>query len=125
MAGLLVTNAAKKLVTGVSMLATLLTIAPQPAVAAGPATKTPIQHIVVIFQENISFDHYFGAYPTAANMPGEIPWYRAVPNTPTVNGFVLANTNLNKNAARPFRLSPSQNYTCDQDPRLHSRTVRV
>ena len=23
-----------------------------------------IQHIVVIFQENVSFDHYFGTYPT-------------------------------------------------------------
>ena len=26
---------------------------------------TPIQHLVVIFQENISFDHYFGTYPVA------------------------------------------------------------
>ncbi len=24
---------------------------------------TPIQHLVVIFQENVSFDHYFGTYP--------------------------------------------------------------
>ena len=23
------------------------------------ATATPIQHVVVIFQENVSFDHYF------------------------------------------------------------------
>src|SRR5262245_23507493 len=30
-------------------------------------TKTPIKHLVVIFQENVSFDHYFGTYPTAAN----------------------------------------------------------
>jgi len=115
MAGLLVTNAAKKFVTGVSMLATLLTITPQPAAAAGPATKTPIQHVVVIFQENVSFDHYFGTYPISANLSGEIPWYRSLANTPTVNGLVLANTNLNPNSARPFRLSPSQNYTCDQD----------
>jgi phospholipase C len=26
-------------------------------------TTTPIKHLVVIFQENISFDHYFGTYP--------------------------------------------------------------
>ena len=26
-------------------------------------TSTPIKHLVVIFQENISFDHYFGTYP--------------------------------------------------------------
>jgi phospholipase C len=27
-------------------------------------TATPIKHVVVIFQENVSFDHYFGTYPT-------------------------------------------------------------
>lgn len=32
-------------------------------------TKTPIKHVVVIFQENVSFDHYFATYPYAAN-PG-------------------------------------------------------
>jgi len=33
------------------------------------STKTPIQHVVVIFQENVSFDHYFGTYPHAFNLP--------------------------------------------------------
>src|SRR5580693_4646534 len=28
---------------------------------------TPIKHVVVLFNENVSFDHYFGTYPTAAN----------------------------------------------------------
>ena len=28
-------------------------------------TATPIKHLVVIFQENVSFDHYFGTYPNA------------------------------------------------------------
>jgi phospholipase C len=28
-----------------------------------PATATPIKHLVVIFNENVSFDHYFGTYP--------------------------------------------------------------
>jgi phospholipase C len=36
--------------------------------------KTPIKHLVVIFQENISFDHYFGTYPMAENKPGEMPF---------------------------------------------------
>lgn len=31
------------------------------------ATTTPIKYLVVIFDENISFDHYFGTYPVAAN----------------------------------------------------------
>ena len=30
---------------------------------SGGGTKTPIRHLVVIFQENISYDHYFGTYP--------------------------------------------------------------
>lgn len=33
-------------------------------------TTTPIKHLVVIFQENESFDHYFGTYPHAANPKG-------------------------------------------------------
>jgi phospholipase C len=35
------------------------------------STKSPIRHVVVIFQENVSFDHYFATYPWAANAPGE------------------------------------------------------
>src|ERR1700687_1712671 len=56
----------------------------QPALAA--ATATPIKHLVVIFQENVSFDHYFGTYPVATNPPGK-PSFVAVPGTPTVNGL--------------------------------------
>ena len=37
------------------------------AAAADIATATPIKHLVVIFQENVSFDHYFATYPYAAN----------------------------------------------------------
>ena len=33
-------------------------------------TSTPIKHLVVIFQENVSFDHYFGTYPNATNADG-------------------------------------------------------
>src|SRR5271167_3349069 len=58
------------------------------------ATATPIQHLVVIFQENVSFDHYFGTYPNALNPTGE-PKFKAAANTPTVNG--LTNALLNNN----------------------------
>jgi phospholipase C len=34
-------------------------------------TTTPIKHVVVIFQENVSFDHYFASYPHATNPTGE------------------------------------------------------
>jgi phospholipase C len=30
-----------------------------------------IKHVVVIFGENVSFDHYFGTYPSALNPAGE------------------------------------------------------
>ena len=48
-------------------------------------TATPIQHLVVIFDENESFDHYFGTYPYAANTDGTA--FHAKPGTPTVNGL--------------------------------------
>ena len=49
-------------------------------------TATPIKHVVVIFQENVSFDHYFATYPLAANPAGE-PKFVAMHGTPTVNGL--------------------------------------
>jgi phospholipase C len=100
---------------------------------AGPAfadaqnqqkTATPIKHLVVIFQENVSFDHYFGTYPNATNPKNE-PRFVAAPGTPAVNGFTDAllfnnpnflNTALNgAGASNPFRLDRSQAATADQD----------
>jgi phospholipase C len=40
-------------------------------------TATPIEHLVVIFQENVSFDHYFATYPVALNPSGEPSFKRA------------------------------------------------
>jgi phospholipase C len=113
----------------------------------GVHTATPIRHLVVIFQENISFDHYFGTYPFAQNNPGETP-FKSSKRTPksinnlltpldTTNHFVplvgvdLINHNPNSNpnapaapnsgvknganAANPFRLSPAQALTADQN----------
>lgn len=86
------------------------------------ATSTPIKHLVIIFQENVSFDHYFGTYPNATNPNGE-PAFHAAAGTPTVNGFgnALLNANPNLNpangpgASNPFRLDRSQAATNDQD----------
>ncbi len=49
---------------------------------ADPAGRpsTPIRHVVIIFQENVSFDHYFGTYPDAANTDGQP--FHASPCTP-------------------------------------------
>jgi phospholipase C len=77
-------------------------------------TTTPIKHVVVIFQENVSFDHYFATYPRAANPDGE-PRFVARRGTPTVNGLSGALLTNNLNLVNPFRLDRSQAATCDQD----------
>lgn len=106
-------------------LLTALTTALGPSVApayAATTTATPIKHLVVIFQENVSFDHYFGTYPNATNPAGEPPFH-ARKGTPNVNGLTNAllsfNPNLNPSngaaASNPFRLDRSQAVTADQD----------
>jgi phospholipase C len=77
-------------------------------------TATPIQHLVVIFDENVSFDHYFGTYPHALNPAGE-PAFTASPTTPSVNGLDQALLTHNPNSANPVRLDRSQALTCDQN----------
>jgi len=91
---------------------------------AAPDTATPIKHLVVLFQENVSFDHYFGTYPNAQNLAGEPP-FRARAGTPEVNTLETAgllHSNPNKAnpengdaAAAPFRLSRAQAASADQN----------
>ena len=83
-------------------------------VRASVTPATPIQHLVVILGENISFDHYFGTYPNATNPPGE-PQFTAAPNTPAVNGLTPALLSNNPNLVNPYRLDRSQAITCDND----------
>jgi phospholipase C len=101
-----------------------------------PATTTPIKHVVVIFQENVSFDHYFGTYPHAANSDGQA--FKASKSTPAADGLPPATSesippalrhaeNLlyaNPNSSQPQRLDSSPTglagnaggqLTCDQD----------
>jgi phospholipase C len=87
-------------------------------------TATPIKHLVVIFNENVSFDHYFATYPEAANPPGESSFTASadtpVANTLTRAGLVAKNPNFeNKangaDAAAPFRLDRAQAATADQN----------
>ncbi|BCT77350.1 phospholipase C [Sinomonas cyclohexanicum] len=96
------------------------------AAQASSSTATPIKHVVVIFGENVSFDHYFATYPNAANTPGEkiqgtgaaASAFAAAPTTPK-NINTLQNAGLlapnNPNASQPARLTPSQAVTCDQN----------
>ena len=102
------------------------------------ATATPIKHVVVIFQENVSFDHYFGTYPNASGGDGQP--FSARPGTPAVAGLTpatdasipaslrhssdLTTALANPNANPPLRLDSSPDglpgdagglETCDQD----------
>jgi phospholipase C len=86
--------------------------------AAKLATKTPIKHVVVIFDENNSFDHYFGTYPNAKpNLDGSVYFGKSKDDTPWVNGLTptLLTNNPNKltGGSNPFRLDRSQAATCN------------
>jgi phospholipase C len=86
--------------------------------SSGSSTTTPIKHVVVIFQENVSFDHYFATYPVAANPDGEpsfTPRKGFLFPTPSVNGLSGNLLTNNPNSSNPFRLDRSQASTCDQD----------
>ena len=97
---------------------TLLPVYPASAQSQdGSSTKTPIKHVVVIFQENVSFDHYFGTYPHAkANNDGTKYFGGAKDGTPRVNSLESAGLlTSNPNGANPFRIDHSVPNTCDQD----------
>jgi phospholipase C len=47
----------------------IASIAPVRAAAAEVTPNTPIEHLVVLMQENHSFDNYFGTYPGAEGFP--------------------------------------------------------
>ena len=82
--------------------------------AAPPPPTTPIKHVVVIFDENISFDHYFGTYPNATQ-PGRRAAFTALPGTPAVNGLNHGLLTNNPNQDHPKRLDRNQALTCDQN----------
>jgi phospholipase C len=89
-------------------------------------TTTPIKHLVVIFNENRSFDHYFGVYPEALNVEGE-PVFTAAKGTPTdINNLrsspALTSNNPNLNPLNnvgtlgsPFRIDRTQFNTAGQN----------
>jgi phospholipase C len=77
------------------------------------STATPIKHVVVLFDENVSYDHYFGTYPKAANTGGTK--FVAKQNTPQADGLTTKLLTQNPNKYNPKRLSSSQAMTCDQD----------
>jgi phospholipase C len=76
----------------------------------------------VIFDENNSFDHYFGAYPNALYPNGVAPsaqnpygesLFIPLAGTPSINGLTSALNGLN--SIGPFRLDRAEETTCDND----------
>jgi phospholipase C len=104
-------------------------------------TTTKIKHVVIIFQENASFDHYFATYPIAPNTDGTP--FTSRDDTPNVNGLNDGNDqfpervriglhNFNPNmpapggsspvlvpdpngSANPFRFTHAQTVTCSNN----------
>jgi phospholipase C len=111
MAAYVRTNHMKKTTTRLGALALAATLA---SVVHAADTVTPIKHVVVIFDENNSFDHYFATYPNAANPTGE-PQFIALPNTPSVNGLTPSLIANNPNSTKPFRIDRGQEMLCDND----------
>jgi phospholipase C len=106
-------------------LACGLSVATPTLVLASPAadraeTTTPIKHVIVIFGENISFDHYFGTYPHATNPRGE-PRFVPLADTPSANTLLSGGLlDQNPNSTQPFRMDTGlKSVTCDQN---HSYT---
>jgi phospholipase C len=89
----------------------------------GAPTATPIKHLVILFDENVSFDHYFATYPKATNPQGEPP-FTPLAATPAVNNLTSAHLLTNNpnftnsangsDAAEPFRLDRTQANTQSQ-----------
>ena len=80
----------------------------------------------MIFQENVSFDHYFATYPKAANIPGETQQgsgtaaatFTAAKNTPKKHrhpGHRRPPGAEQPQLGAAARLTPAQAVTCDQD----------
>jgi phospholipase C len=101
--------------TAVALTVTPLTAAASPwSWSHSTRTATPIKHVVVLFDENVSFDHYFGTYPSAANTDGTR--FTASRSTPRVNTLASSGTlTKNPNEYAPSRLTPSEALTCDQN----------
>jgi len=75
-----------------------------------------IKYVFVLYQENRSFDSYFGTFPGANGLYSQLPT-----NTP---GFTqtIVNTDGTTGTVSPFRIGPTQ-YAADTDDVDHSHAL--
>ncbi len=57
------------LFVSLTLIIPLLGITPASAAQSGTQPNTPIQHFIVVMQQNHTFDNYFGTYPGANGIP--------------------------------------------------------
>jgi phospholipase C len=78
-----------KLGLGASFLAALLIVSALPHSASASTAGTPIKHVIVILQENHTFDNYFGTYPGVNGIynVGAMPTAPGAP--PTVKPYLF------------------------------------
>ena len=82
---------------------------PTPAAKGGMGdTATPIEHVIVLMQENHSFDNYFGTYPGADGFP-EGTCIPVDPQDPT-----------NDQCIEPFHLEGGQSADLDHTEQTHA-----
>ncbi|MDB5084569.1 MAG: hypothetical protein JWN30_1455 [Bacilli bacterium] len=104
----------KKMTVASTLIATAALAAPlgltQVKADNAQSTNSPIKHTVVIFQENRSFDNYFGTYPSA-------PGFQALPGTPNVNGIPAGSVNYDVYGTphTPYLFPSNQLQTQDVD----------
>ena len=110
-----------RLIAAIALACTMESVMPTSVLAASDdaeraETATPIKHVIVIFNENISFDHYFATYPFATNPTGE-PAFHAKTDTPRVNNLLSGGLlDQNPNSTQPFRMDTgTASVTCDQN----------
>ena len=85
----------------------------------GGRTQTPIKHVVVIFQENVSFDHYFGTYPHATN-DGRLPVLGAPGNAGSERA-AAGDRGLDSGRASPHERSPQSDGQPERRPAAAAR----
>jgi phospholipase C len=109
---------------GLCLLVALLGLGALPSISQAqgsgrePRPNTPIEHFMVLMQENHSFDNYFGTYPGANGLPKDV-CMPVAPNGPaprrllrpggvgalsTPRGSEIYDTRSGKPCVRPFRL---------------------
>ena len=94
---------------------------PEPVVSAEDLVtliQQNIKYVFVIYQENRSFDSYFGTFPGANGL-----YSQAASATP---GFVqtIVNTDGTTSTISPFLIGPAQ-YAADTDDIDHSHTLTI